>query len=103
MATLENKNVNPVVAVIANGFVLGILGYALIGQTNKGIMVLLATLIGTLLCGLPGIIVMILGLVDVFEVATAIQKGEKIDEHEYKNEMLYKIVKMLHKDAIFNG
>ena len=102
MATLENKDVNPVVALIANLFLL-IVGYVLIGQTNKGLKVLLAWLIGSLLCCLPGVFIAILGLIDVYQVATAIQKGEKIDEHEYKNEMLYKIVKMLHKDAIFNG
>ena len=103
MAALENKNVEPVVAVLANWFVLGLLGYVMLGQTNKGVMVMVTTFLGSCLCVLPGLLVAILGLADVFAVATAVKNGEVVDENEYKNEMLYKVVKMLHKDAVFNA
>ena len=103
MAQLENKNVEPVIALVANWFVAGILGYVLIGQTSKGVMVFLATLLGVFLCFIPGMLVSILALIDVYQVAEAVKNGEAVDENEYKNELLYKIVKNLHGDAIFKG
>lgn len=103
MANVENKKINPIVALIANWFVFSFLGYLLIGQTNKGIMVAVCVLIGSFLCILPGIVIAVLALIDVFQTAQAIEKGEEIDEHQYKNEFLFKIVKIIHKDAIFKG
>lgn len=103
MANVENKKINPILALIANWFVFGILGYILIGQTKKGVMVVIASIIGSFLCILPGIVIGILGLVDVFVTAQAIEQGVEVDENEYKNELLYKIVKIIHKDAIFKG
>ena len=103
MAKLENKQVNPVVAVIANWFILGILGYILLGQTSKSIKVLIATLIGTVLCCIPGVVISLLGLIDVYQVATAVAQGEVVDENEYKVELLYKICKIVDKEAVFKG
>jgi len=80
--------------------VFSILGYILIGQTNKGIKVFLATLIGSFLCLIPGVVVAILALVDVYQVALAVKNDEEVDEAEYKNELLYKIVKMIDSEAI---
>lgn len=103
MANLEKKGIHPVLAVVANWFVFGVLGYILIGQTNKGIMVLVTTLIGCILCFIPGVIIAVLALVDVYQCADAVEKGEAIDEHQYKNELLFKVCKFLHKDAVFKG
>lgn len=103
MANVENKNVSPVVALIANWFVFGVLGYYMIGQLNKGIMIVVCTMIGSCLCGIPGLVIFILAIMDVLKTAEAIEKGEEVDENEYKNELLYKIVKIIHKDAIFKG
>ena len=103
MAPLEKKNIHPVLAVFCNWLVLGILGYILIGQTNKSIYILISTLIGTVLCCVPGIVISVLALVDVYYVAAAVERGETVDENEYKVEFLYKMCKIIHKDAIFNG
>ena len=103
MAALENKQVEPVVAVLANWFVMGFLGYVLLGQTNKGVMVMLCAFIGSMICLLPGMLVAILGLMDVHAVATAVKAGEVVDENEYKNKTLYGIAKIIHKDAVYNG
>lgn len=100
MAVLEKKGVNPVVAVIANWFVLGILGYILLGQTSKSIKFLITGIIGSICCVIPGMIIGILGLVDVYQVAVAVENGEEVDEHEYKNALLFKICKIIDKDAI---
>lgn len=103
MAALENKKIHPALALIANWFVFGILGYILIGQTKKSLFVLVAILIGYVLCVIPGVVIAILSLIDVYMVADAVQKGEQVDENEYKIELLYKICKILHKDAVFKS
>ncbi len=103
MARLENKNIHPALALICNWLVLGILGYILIGQTNKSLWVFLAGIIGSMLCLIPGIVVGVLGLIDVYMVADAVQRGEVVDENEYKLELLYNICKIFDKQAIFKG
>ena len=103
MAKLENKQVNPILALVANWLVLGILGYILIGQTSKAIKVLITTILASCLCLIPGIIVGICSLVDVFQVATAVAQGEEVDEHEYKVELLDKFCKIIDKSAVFKG
>ena len=103
MAKLENKQVNPVVALAATWLVLGILGYILLGQTSKSIKVLITATLASFLCVIPGIIVGICSLVDVFQVATAVAQGEEVDEHEYKVELLYKFCKIIDKSAVFKG
>ena len=50
-----------------------------------------------------GLLLGVLAAVDVYKVAEAVSKGEEIDEHEYKMEILYKIVKIIHKDAVFKS
>lgn len=98
MAVLEKKGVNPVVAAIGNYFWC-IIGYILLGQTGKGIKTLICGLIGSCLCVLPGILVCILSMVDGYQVAKAVEEGEEIDEMEFKNEMLCKIVRIIDKNA----
>ena len=103
MAKLENKQVNPIVALVANWFVFGILGYMMLGQTSKSIKVLITSILATCLCVIPGIIVGVCSLIDVFQVATAVAQGEEVDEHEYKVELLYKFCKIIDKQAVFKG
>lgn len=101
MAAVENKGTNPVVAVLANFCCFGILGYLLVGQTTKGFYIFLVTLVLSLI-GI-GIIVAIMGLVDVYMVAEAVQRGEEVDEREYKFELLYKLMSLIQKDAIYKS
>jgi hypothetical protein len=103
MANLENKKIHPILAVILNWVVLGILGYILLGQTSKSLYILAATMIGLVLCVLPGTVIGILALIDVYMVADAVKRGEEVDENEYKIGMLHSICKMIHKDAVFKG
>ena len=99
MAKLENKGTNPFVALLANFCCFGVLGYVLIGQTSKAVMVFVVTAVLSFL-GI-GFIVALLALVDVYQVAEAIQKGEDVDENEYKLEILHSLMKLVHKDAVF--
>lgn len=103
MAKLEKKGISPIVAVIANWFVFGVLGYFLLGQTKKALYVLIAGIVGSILCLVPGIIIAVLGLIDVYKIAEAVEKGEEVDENEYKMELLYKVAKIIHKEAVFKG
>ncbi len=100
MAKLEKKGVDPVLAAVANWFVFSILGYILIGQTSKGVKVLITIIVGLVCCWLPGVILAILAAVDVYQVAKAVNEGEEIDEHEYMVPMLYKFAKIFDKEAI---
>ena len=49
------------------------------------------------------VVVAVLGLIDVYQVAEALQKGEKLDENEYKFEILYKLMSLIDKKAVYNG
>ncbi|MFH1377712.1 MAG: hypothetical protein ABIH86_03065 [Planctomycetota bacterium] len=101
MAKIEKKGTSPVVAALANFCCFGILGYILLGQASKGIMVLIVSIVLNLIG--VGWIVALLGVYDAYLVAGAIEKGEEVDENEYKFELLYKLMKVVHKDAIFKG
>ncbi len=116
MAKLEKKNINPLVAALANFCCLSFLGYVLIGQTNKSIYFLAASLalavIGAL--GSPTVIIPILigpvylalavlVALDVHSLATAVAAGEEVDENEYRIEILYKVAAPVHKNAVYRG
>jgi hypothetical protein len=76
------------------------LGHVLInGQTNKWGIVLILTIVGSFACGLPGIIINILGAIDSYQTAERLKAGETIGENEYSNELLYKICKIVDKKA----
>jgi len=69
------------------------------GQTSKWIMTLVMTIIGSILCVLPGFIIAILSVVDTYETAVRLKNGESIPENEYSNALLYKICKIIDKKA----
>ena len=103
MKQVRNSNANPVVSLLLNIFVLPGLGEMINGQSQKGIMVFLCAVIGTCLCCIPGTVVIILSHVDVYLCASALQRGETLGENEYKQELLYKIVKIIDKNAVYRG
>lgn len=73
------------------------------GQQRKWVFTLVATVIGTFLCLLPGSIVAILSIMDAYATAQRLQAGEEIGENEYSNGMLYQIVSKLDSTATFRG
>jgi hypothetical protein len=62
-------------------------------------MTLLGGLLGSILCCLPGIVVGVLSIVDSYQTAQRLQRGEAIDENEYTNPTLFKIIKIIDKTA----
>lgn len=99
MAKISKPDANPIVALLLTWFVFGI-GHILInGQQRKWVYLLVASIIGSFLCVLPGIIIQIMSIIDSYQTAERLQKGEEIDENEYTFVPLYKIMKMIDKTA----
>ena len=101
MAKISKPDANPIVALLLTWFVFGIGHWVINGQQKKWLMTLVASIIGTILCCLPGMVIGILSIIDAFKTAQKLQAGKEIDENEYSIELLYKIVKIIHKEAIF--
>lgn len=103
MKQIRNPNTNPVVPLLLNVLVLPGLGAMMLGQNQKGIFILLTGFVGMCLCCVPGILVIILSHIDVYLCASALQRGETLGENEYKQELLYKIIKFVDKSAFYRG
>jgi hypothetical protein len=100
MAKISKPDANPVVAALL--CLIFELGHFIInGQQRKWIFVLIARLIGTILCCIPGLVIFVLSIMDAYKTAQKLKAGKEVDENEYSVELLYKIVKILHKDAIY--
>lgn len=67
---------NPVVALILNLCVFGVVGYFYIGQWQKALVVLLVILV--LSVAGVGFVVWVVGLVDVYMQAKALKEGKGI-------------------------
>lgn len=103
MNTIKKPDANPIVAALLTWFVFGIGHIVINGQSNKWLFSLIATFIGFVLCVLPGFVIGILSVVDAYQTAERLQRGEELGVNEYSNELLYKVCKMIHKDATFRG
>ena len=103
MTTIKKPDANPIAAALLTWFIFGIGHVVINGQTNKWIMTLVMTLIGSLLCVLPGIVVGVLSVVDSYQTAERLKNGEEIPENEYSNELLFKICKVIDKKATYKG
>ena len=101
MAKISKPDANPVIAALLTWFVLGIGHWLINGQQKKWIMILVASLIGTILCCLPGIVIGVCSIIDAYQTAVKLKAGKEIDENEYSFKLLYSIVKIIHKDAVF--
>ena len=97
--TIKKPDANPVVALLLTFFILN-LGHLLInGQQRKWLFTLIACIIGSFLCVLPGLVIWILSVIDAYQTAERLQKGEEIGENEYTQPLLFKIMKIVDKEA----
>ena len=71
----------PVIALLLNLLLAGG-GYLYIGQIEKGLVAIIATLILTLFCGV-GIFIPILTCIDGFRLAQRLENGQNIEEWEF--------------------
>ena len=94
------RSINPFVAVAATFFCTP-LGHILLGQTRKGVFITIAAILGVCACCVGSWVVLILGLVDSYNVAKAVGGGQQVGVNEYRVELLYKIVRFLDKTATY--
>ena len=97
--TIKKPDANPVVALLLTWFVFG-LGHLIVnGQQRKWLFTLIAGIIGSFLCILPGMLIGILSIIDSYQTAQRLQAGEEIPENEYSQPLLFKIMKLVDKEA----
>jgi hypothetical protein len=101
MAKISKPDANPILALVLTWFVLGTGHWLINGQQKKWIMILVGSLIGSIACCVPGMVIGILSIIDAYKTAEKLKAGKEIDENEYSMELLYKIMKYIHKDATF--
>ena len=99
MSTISKPGANPIVAALLTWLVFGLGHMVINGQTKKWIMTLVTGIIGSFLCLLPGVIISIMSIVDAYMTASRLQAGEEIPEGEYSLPLLYKVCKIIYKDA----
>lgn len=96
---IKKPDANPVVALLLTWFIFN-LGHLLInGQQRKFIYTLVAEIVGSILCVLPGLVIAVLSIIDAYQTAERLQKGEEIGENEYTQPLLFKIMKIVDKEA----
>lgn len=97
--TISKPDANPVVALLLTWLLFG-LGHLIVnGQQRKWLFTLLASLVGTCACLLPGIVIAIFSIVDAYQTAERLQAGETIPENEYTFVPLFKIIKLVDATA----
>jgi TM2 domain-containing membrane protein YozV len=72
---------NPIIAAVLSFILLGGVGQIYLGQTKKGIIIVVVTLI--LSCVGIGLITWIVGVIDAYIMADKLQKGETIGDMQW--------------------
>jgi hypothetical protein len=63
------------------------------------LLISIGFIVGSILCGLPGLLVLVLSIIDSYQTAGRLRAGEAIAENEYSLSLLYQIVKFIDKTA----
>jgi len=96
---ISKPDANPVLAAILTWFAFG-LGHMFVnGQTNKWIWIMVTSMVGMILCCIPGMVIGILSIIDAYQTAVRLKSGETIGQNEYSFPLLYKVCKFLDKKA----
>ena len=91
---ISKPDANPMVACLLC-LILNLGHLVINGQQKKWLISLIGCIIPC--CGL---VVLIFSMMDAYATAVKLKAGKEIDENEYSNAMLFKICKIVHKDAI---
>jgi hypothetical protein len=94
---ISKPGASPILAAVIA--VLYGLGAVYNGQASKWTVILLLSVIGAILCVLPGIFLWVLGIIDAYQTAERLHSGESIPENEYSLPLLYNIAKVIDKTA----
>ena len=76
-----NPPKDPVLALILSLLLLGGAGQIYLGQTTKGIVLIVATAL--LSCVGIGVIVWIVGIIDAYQIATLLKNGQSVGEWQF--------------------
>jgi len=76
-----NPPKDPIIALVLSLLLLGGAGQIYLGQTTKGIVILVATLL--LSCIGVGVIVWIVGVIDAYQIATMLKNGQAVGEWQF--------------------
>jgi hypothetical protein len=96
--TIKKPDANPILAaLLCLIFALG--HFVVNGQQKKWLMILITQFVLSLTC-CGGILILILSIMDAHATATKLRAGKEISEHEYSNALLFKIVRIIHEDAV---
>src|SRR5687767_6054374 len=99
MPDIKKPDANPVVALVLTWWVFN-LGHLIVnGQQRKWMYSLIAIIIGSFLCVIPGLIIQIFSIIDAYQTAERLKNGETIGENEYTHPMLFKVCSMIDKTA----
>ncbi len=88
---IQKPDTNPIVVAILNLWLLGGVGYLMMGQKKKGIISIVATLV--LSCVGIGFIIPFLTAYDAYLLGQKLQSGQAIGENENGLEFLNAIFK----------
>ena len=72
---------NPIIAGLLSLILFGGVGQMYLGQTKKGIILIVATLL--LICIGIGLVIPIVGAIDAYIIADKLQKGETVGEMQW--------------------
>jgi len=91
MGQITKPDINPIIPAVLNWFLLGGVGYLMIGQQKKGIISIAATLI--LSCVGIGFLIPFITAYDAYLLGQKLQSGASIGEMENGLEFLNAIFK----------
>ncbi|MCU0240947.1 MAG: hypothetical protein MUF51_00830 [Vicinamibacteria bacterium] len=97
--TIHKPDINPVVSALLTAFVFNLGHFLINGQQRKWMMSLIAMIIGTILCCIPGWVIWVLCVIDSYQTAQRLQNNETLPENEYSQPLLFKIVSLIDKTA----
>jgi hypothetical protein len=96
---VSKPDADPILALFLTLFVFNA-GHVYNGQISaKWPVISLLTVVGMLLCYLPGLAILVLSIIDSYQTAQRLRAGETIGENEYSFSLLYSIAKFVDKTA----
>jgi hypothetical protein len=95
---ISKPEANPILALIMT-LLLYNTGHVYNGQLTKWTVTNLLLFVGTILCVLPGLFILVLSIIDTFQTADRLSKGESIPENEYSMPLLFTIAKVIDQSA----
>jgi hypothetical protein len=100
---VSKPDASPVLALLLTLFAFNA-GHVYNGQISTKwpvttLLISIGFIVGSILCGLPGLIILVLSIIDSYQTAGRLRAGETISENEYSMTLLYSIAKIIDKTA----